>query len=63
MKVRKNEYKPLLFTTTIRNPERIKEFIKYKDNLDIVPISIKDFIATAEINSHLEKLLLLKSCI
>ena len=32
MKVRKNEYKPLLFTTTIRNPERIKEFIKVISN-------------------------------
>lgn len=24
---RKNEYKPLLFTTTLRNPERIKSFL------------------------------------
>ena len=28
MTVRKQEYKPLLFTTTVRNPERIKDFIK-----------------------------------
>lgn len=27
MKMRKNEYKPLLFTTTIRNPERMKQFM------------------------------------
>ena len=35
---------------------------KFKDNLDIVPLSINEFIATAEMNSNLEKLLLLKSC-
>ena len=28
MRIRKQEYKPLLFTTTVRNPERIKDFIK-----------------------------------
>lgn len=27
MSKRKNEYKPLLFTTTLRNPERIKDFL------------------------------------
>ena len=25
---RKSEYKPLLFTTTLRNPERIKNFLE-----------------------------------
>jgi hypothetical protein len=38
------------------------KFIKFKDNLDIVPLSINEFISTAEMNSNLEKLLLLKSC-
>jgi len=27
MKIRKSEYKPLLFTTTLRNPERLKWFL------------------------------------
>jgi len=27
MKKRQSEYKPLLFTTTLRNPERLKDFL------------------------------------
>lgn len=31
---RKSEYKPLLFTTTMRNPERIKKFLKILEMFD-----------------------------
>lgn len=34
MSIRKDEYKPLLFTTTIRNPERIKDFLKVISKYD-----------------------------
>ena len=52
MKARKQEYKPLLFTTTVRNPERIKDFIKvianYNNKIltnEIIMKIVKDMIA------------------
>ena len=52
MKVRKQEYKPLLFTTTVRNPERIKDFIKvianYNNKIltnEIIMKIVRDMIA------------------
>lgn len=52
MKARKQEYKPLLFTTTVRNPERIKNFIKvianYNNKIltnEIIMKIVKDMIA------------------
>ena len=52
MRVRKQEYKPLLFTTTVRNPERIKAFIKVIANYnnkvltnEIIMRIVKDMIA------------------
>lgn len=57
-----NSFSVFIAPTLHNDSIEYAEFIKYKDNLDIVPLSIKDFIATTEINSDLEKLLLLKSC-
>lgn len=52
MKARKQEYKPLLFTTTVRNPERIKDFIKvianYNNKIltnEVIMKIVKDMIA------------------
>ena len=52
MRIRKQEYKPLLFTTTVRNPERIKDFIKVIANYnnkvltnDVIMKIVKDMIA------------------
>ena len=50
--MRAPEYKPLLFTTTVRNPERIKDFIKVIANYnnkvltnDLIMKIVKDMIA------------------
>lgn len=52
---RKNEYKPLLFTTTLRNPERIKTFLsviaKYNGAIltnDIIDKIVYDLISMKE---------------
>ena len=52
MRIRKQEYKPLLFTTTVRNPERIKDFIKVIANYnnkvltnEVIMKIVKDMIA------------------
>ncbi len=62
--IRRNaQYKPLLFTTTVRNPEsnsffiaprihadtwRWRDFIKFTNNLAIIPFSIEEFITALE---------------
>ncbi|MCI9017090.1 MAG: AlwI family type II restriction endonuclease [Clostridia bacterium] len=62
MKARKREYKPLLFTTTVRNPERIKDFIKvianYNNKIltnEIIIKIVKDMIAGKHYYTMYEK--------
>ncbi len=57
-----NSFSVFIAPTLHNDSIEYAKFIKFKDNLDIVPLSINEFIATAEMNSNLEKLLLLKSC-
>ena len=57
-----NSFSVLVAPTLHNDSIEYAKFIKFKDNLDIVPLSINEFIATAEMNSNLEKLLLLESC-
>lgn len=57
-----NSFSVFIAPTLHNDSIEYAKFIKFKDNLDIVPLSISEFIATAEMNSNLEKLLLLKSC-
>ena len=52
MSKKNHEYKPLLFTTTVRNPERIKDFIKVISNYnnriltnEVIMKIVKDTIA------------------
>lgn len=57
-----NSFSVFIAPTLHNDSVEYTKFVKFKDNLDIVPLSINEFIATAEMNSNLEKLLLLKSC-
>ena len=57
-----NSFSVFIAPTLHNDSIEYAKFIKFKDNLDIVPLSINEFIATAEMSSDLEKLLLLKSC-
>lgn len=56
-----NSFSVFIAPTLHNDSIEYAKFIKFKDNLDIVPLSINEFIRTAETNSNLEKLLLLKS--
>ena len=57
-----NSFSVFIAPTLHNDSVEYTKFIKFKDNLDIVPLSINEFIATAEMKSNLEKLILLKSC-
>lgn len=57
-----NSFSVFIAPTLHNDTIEYSKFIKFKDNLDIVPLSINEFISTAQMNSNLEKLLLLKSC-
>lgn len=57
-----NSFSVFIAPTLHNDSIEYTQFIKFKDNLDIIPLSINEFIKTAENNSNLEKLLLLKTC-
>ena len=57
-----NSFSVFIAPTLHNDSVEYTKFAKFKDNLDIVPLSINDFIVTAEMNNNLEKLVLLKSC-
>ena len=56
-----NSFSVFIAPTLHNDSIEYTKFIKYKDNLDIVPLSINEFIETAEVNDDLEKILMLKS--
>ena len=69
MRKRKNEYKPLLFTTTLRNPERIKSFLDIINKYDgktltnfLIDNIVRDLIKTkVYVPTYVNKNISLKS--